>query len=51
MEEGEEEVLDFLDKVLEDEDGFEYEADAYPESPGTLGSFKVGGEREGRENE
>ncbi|KAK3526969.1 hypothetical protein QTP86_005743 [Hemibagrus guttatus] len=40
MEEGEEEVLGLLDKVLEDEDVFEYEVDVDLESPCTLREFK-----------
>lgn len=41
MEEGEEEVLGLLDKVLEDEDVFEYELDVDLDSPFTPSAFKV----------
>ncbi|KAI5608414.1 active breakpoint cluster region-related protein isoform X3 [Silurus asotus] len=40
MEEGEEEVLGLLDKVLEDEDVFEYEVDADADLPCTPCAFK-----------
>ncbi|GAA6075884.1 active breakpoint cluster region-related protein isoform X3, partial [Tachysurus ichikawai] len=46
MEEGEEEVLGFLDKVLEDEDVFEYEVNVDLDTPCTLSEFKVRNKRE-----
>ncbi|XP_060718812.1 active breakpoint cluster region-related protein isoform X2 [Tachysurus vachellii] len=45
MEEGEEEVLGFLDKVLEDEDVFEYEVDVDLDTPCTPSEFKVNTEK------
>lgn len=41
MDEGEEEVLGLLDKVLEDEDVFDYEADLDLDLPCTPNAFKV----------